>query len=101
MKPYELYQQWSQFEAMLADKSIADEEKLIMGREWVTSLPPPQLCVSSTLSRVAVGNAMMGRLNDLKEMIDGNTTRTAQETKGSKKGQEPTPSKKRPSKKSV
>lgn len=98
MKPYELFQQWSQFEAMMACPSMSDEEKLQMGKEWVAALPPPQLCTSSTLSRVAVGSAMQGRLNALKEEIYGRETK---ETESKNAGQKPAPGSKRPSKKSV
>lgn len=101
MKPYELYQQWSQFEAMMASPSLSNEDKLQMGTEWIAALPPAQLCVSSTLSRVAVGNAMSGRLNDLKEKINGSTIGKTKEAASKKAGKEPAPSSKRPSKKSV
>lgn len=101
MKPYELFKQWSQFEAMLASPTMSDEDKLQMGWEWVRSLPPPQLCTSSTLSRVAVGTAMEGRLNALKEELHGNTIRETKETKSKDAGQKPAQSSKRSSKKSV
>lgn len=101
MKPYELYKQWSDFEAMLASTSMSCEDKLQMGWEWVRSLPPAQLCTSSTLSRVAVGNAMEGRLRELKEEINGSTIGKTKEAESKKAGKEPAPSSKRPSKKSV
>lgn len=97
MKPYELYRTWSQFEDMMGKPTLSDEEKLKFGGEWVRSLPPKQLCVSSQLSYEIVENAMRGRLNDLKEKIDGRTATTKKE----EKGQEPTQSSSRSRKKSV
>lgn len=88
MKPYELYRTWSQFEDMMGKTTMSDEDKLKFGGEWVRSLPPKQLCVSSQLSYEIVEAAMRGRLNDLKEKIDGRTITTKKE----EKGQEPTQS---------
>lgn len=97
MKPIELYQQWSQFEMMMANPSLSDESKLKMGAEWLRALPPKQLCVSSTLSYEVVEEAIKGRLNDLKEKINGRTATTKKE----EKGQEPAQSKDGSRKKSV
>lgn len=86
MKPIELYQVWTQFEAMIANPTLSDENKLKIGGEWVRALPPKQLCVSSQLSYEIVEEAMRGRLNDLKERVNGSTKPTPKE----EKGQEPT-----------
>ena len=101
MKPSELYQTWSQFEAMMANPTLSDEKKIAIGGEWVRSLPPKMLCVSSQLSYEIVFDAMNGRLNDLKEKINGSPTRKTKETESTETGQESTPSSKRPSKKPV
>lgn len=82
MKPIELYQLWTQFESMIANATLSDENKLKIGGEWVRALPPKQLCVSSTLSYEIVEEAMRGRLNDLKEKINGRTATTKKEEKG-------------------
>ena len=100
MKPYELYRTWSQFEDMMGKPTLSDEEKLKFGGEWVRSLPPKQLCVSSQLSYDVVEEAMKGRLNDLKEQINGRSTE-AKETTSKEAGKEPASSSKRPSKKPV
>lgn len=92
MKPYELYQQWSQFEAMMAT-SLSDEDKLKIGGEWVRSLPPKQLCVSSTLSYEIVSEAMKGRLNDLRASLEaakeqhGSTQGKTEDSQGQKQEQ--------------
>lgn len=100
MKPIELFQLWTQFEAMVACESLSLENKVAIGGEWIRSLPPKQLCVSSQLSYDVVEEAMRGRLNDLKEEIYGRSTKAPEEA-GKDEGQKPSPSKKRPSKKSV
>ena len=97
MKPYELYRTWSQFEDMMGKTTMSEEDKLKFGAEWIRSLPPKQLCVSSQLSYEIVEIAMKGRLNDLKEKIDGRTITTKKE----EKGQEPAQSSSRSRKKSV
>lgn len=66
MKAYELYHLWTQFESMMAS-SLPDERKYEMGREWLSSLPPRQLCVTSQQTYDIIREAMVGRLNDLKE----------------------------------
>lgn len=97
MKPSELYSLWVQFEAMMGNPTLSEEKKLKIGGEWVRALPPKQLCVSSQLSYEIVYDAMIGRLNDLKEIINGRTATTKKE----EKGQEPTQSSPRSRKKSV
>lgn len=77
MKAFELYSVWTQFESMMESPSLTDENKLQMGVEWVRSLPPEQLCVTSSLSYRIVKEAMQGRLNDLK---NGTRTKTPEET---------------------
>jgi hypothetical protein len=101
MKPSELYSTWSQFEAMMANPTLTDDKKLAIGGEWVRSLPPKMLCVSSQLSYGIVFDAMNGRLNDLKETINGSTSRKTKEAESKEEGQKPSPSPKRSSKKSV
>lgn len=102
MKPFELFQQWTQFEAMMESKSLSPESKVSCGLEWLRALPPRQLCVSSALTYDIVSEAMLGRVTDLKEMIYGNTNRTeAKEATSSEEGKEPRQSKKRPSEKPV
>lgn len=100
MKPVELFQQWTQFEAMIESKSLSLENKIAIGGEWLRALPPKQLCVSSQLSYDVVEEAMKGRLNDLKEQINGRSTE-AKETTSKEAGKEPASSSKRPSKKPV
>lgn len=100
MKPIELFQLWTQFEAMIDSKSLSLENKVAIGGEWLRALPPKQLCVSSQLSYEVVEEAMRGRLNDLKEEIYGRSIETKEET-STDEGQKPSPSKKRPSKKPV
>lgn len=97
MKPNELYSMWTQFEAMMANPLLSDDKKLAIGGEWIRSLPPQQLCVSSTLSYGIVKDEMQGRLNDLKEKINGSSITTKKEEKGQKSSQ----SKNRPREKSV
>lgn len=82
MKPSELYSLWVQFEAMISNPTLSEEKKLSIGGEWVRALPPKQLCVSSQLSYEIVEEAMRGRLNDLKEIINGRTATTKKEEKG-------------------
>lgn len=74
MKPQELYQQWSQFEAMIESKSLSNADKVKLGEEWVKALPPKLLCTSSQLSYEVVHNSMTGRLKDIKELENGSTT---------------------------
>lgn len=97
MKPIELYKLWVDFESMVVNTTLTDENKLKIGGEWLRALPPKQLCVSSTLSYEIVEEAMKGRLNDLKENINGRTATTKKE----EKGQEPQQSSPRSRKKSV
>lgn len=82
MKPSELYHTWSQFEAMMANPTLSDDKKIAIGGEWLRSLPPKLLCVSSQLSYDIVFDAMNGRLNDLKEKQNGSPTTTPKEEKG-------------------
>jgi hypothetical protein len=82
MKPIELYKLWVDFESMVVNTTLTDENKLKIGAEWLRALPPKQLCVSSTLSYEIVEEAMRGRLNDLKEKINGRTATTKKEEKG-------------------
>lgn len=100
MKPIELYHTWSQFDAMIANPTLSDEKKLAIGGEWIRSLPPKLLCVSSQLSYDIVYEAMNGRLNDLKEKLNG-SARQAKEGTEEEAGQKPAQSPKRSSKKSV
>lgn len=86
MKPSELFNTWSQFEAMVENPTLSDEKKIAIGGEWLRSLPPKLLCVSSQLSYDIVFEAMTGRLNDLKEKINGSSITTTKK----EKGQEPT-----------
>lgn len=85
MKAHELYHLWSGFEAMM-ESSLADEKKLQMGAEWLRSLPPEQLCVSAQLSYRIVKEAMLGRLNDLKEK-HGSTQGKAEVAQGKEQEQ--------------
>lgn len=77
MKAYELYAIWTQFEAMMENPTLSEENKMQMGAEWLRSLPPELLCASATLSHRIVSEAMRGRLNDLK---NGTRTDTPKET---------------------
>lgn len=77
MKAYELYAIWTQFEAMMENPTLSEENKMQMGGEWLRSLPPELLCASATLSHRIVSEAMRGRLNDLK---NGTNTDTQKET---------------------
>lgn len=101
MKPIELYQVWTQFESMIANPTLTDENKLKIGAEWLRALPPKQLCVSSTLSYEIVEEAMKGRLNDLKEKINGRTATTKKEEKGQEPAQSKDGSRKKPVRKNA
>jgi hypothetical protein len=101
MKPIELFQLWTQFEAMIDSKSLSLENKVAIGGEWLSSLPPKQLCVSSQLSYDVVKEAMQGRLNDLKEEINGRTVKETPKGKKAEEGQKPRQSKNRSSEKPV
>jgi hypothetical protein len=74
MKPTEIYSQWVVFQQMLGDPTFTVEQKLAMGPEFVSGLPPEQFCAHSKLSRDAVAAAMKGRLDEL------NQTRRRHET---------------------
>lgn len=87
MKPSELYQLWTQFDAMMDNPTLSDVKKIAIGGEWIRSLPPQQLCVSATLSYPIVLEAMTGRLNDLKEKNNGSSTPTPKKEEGQKPSQ--------------
>jgi hypothetical protein len=101
MKPNELYATWTQYEAMMTNPTLSDEKKVVIGTEWLRALPPKMLCVSSALSYDIVFEAMQGRLHELKETINGSTSRKTKEAESKEEGQKPSPSSKRSSKKSV
>lgn len=64
MKPYDIYNLWVLFSAMLNDPAFSVKAKLEMGREFILALPPEMLC-QAKLSLQVVSDAMEGRLKDL------------------------------------
>lgn len=85
MNAYELYHVWSQFESMM-ESSLPGEKKIDMGREWLAALPPRLLCSTSEKSYDIIREAMIGRLNDLKENY-GSAQTKAQDPQGQEQEQ--------------
>lgn len=65
MKPIEIYQALVAFNAMLADPTLRDEDKLRIGREALTSLPSPMIAPHSQESLKVAGSLMKRGLDKL------------------------------------
>jgi hypothetical protein len=64
VKANDILNLWATFDSMMKDPAFTNEQKLGMGREFISALPPEMMCTSSKLSRDAVLTAMQGRLHD-------------------------------------
>lgn len=80
MKPFELYQVLSAFNQMASDETLTVAQKIVMGKEWLSSLPPQQLCVTSKSSHQIVSEMIKGRLLDMESTIG--RERTGESTGG-------------------